>query len=228
MSEKKQYNITCPSCRFQQDVELYESINVGADPALKQMLMENRLNRVECVNCDQSFRIDTPLLYNDPANNVLIHWLPAVGGVTQEQILEDFDQSMTELDKLLPADMVPPRVRLVFTRVELVELIFIIEAGMNERVVEYIKYSIYTRNAAKVSPEKFRLLLSVHDSTEEELCFAMQDVETQELSDLLRYGRPAYESLVEMYDSNAEEFFEMFPGPYVNARQLLLEESDEV
>ncbi|MCF7847276.1 MAG: CpXC domain-containing protein [Kiritimatiellales bacterium] len=228
MSTKKRYNITCPACGHAQDVELYESVKATDNSGLRQAIMENRLNRVECEDCGDSFRVDMPLLYNDPVNNVLIHWMPALDEAAQVRILEEFDQTMEELNDALPADFTPPRVRLVFSRVELVEMIFMIEAGMNERVVEYVKYSIYTRNLSKIPPEKFRLLLNVHDSTDEELCFVMQDMETKELKDILRYGRAAYESLCEMFETSGEEFFEMFPGPYISAPRLLLDENESV
>jgi hypothetical protein len=227
MSKSKTYHIKCPSCGVQQDVELYESVNVGTDPDLKQALLENRLNRVDCIDCDASFRVDMPLLYSDPKHNILIHWIPETTELDKEQIIEDFDQSLEQINDMLPTDITTPSVRLVLTRVELIELVFMIEAKLNERVVEYIKYSIYTRNMEKVDPKQFRLLLNVQDSTDEELCFVMQDVESKELGNVLRYGRPAYDSMCELYNENSEEFFEMFPGPYLSARNLLLEDADE-
>ena len=227
MSRRKTFNIKCPSCGTPQDVELYEAINVSTEPALKQALLENKLNRVECTDCDSNFRVDMPMLYNDPKNHILIHWIPETAGLSKEQIIADFDQSLEQINAMLPPDVTAPRVRLVLTRVELVELIFLIEAGLNQRVVEYVKYSIYTRNMEKVDPHKFRLLLDVMDSTEEELCFVMQDVESQNLGSILRYGRSAYQSLYELYEENSEEFYEMFPGPCISARNLLLEDSEE-
>lgn len=224
----KIFNIKCPSCGVHQDVELYESVNVEVEPELKQDLLENRLNRVECIDCEASFRIDLPMLYSDLQHNILIHWIPETEDLTKEQIMEEFDQSMEQINEMLPPDISAPDVRLVLTRVELVELIYMIEANMNQRVVEYVKYSIHTRNIEKVTPEKVHLLLNVQDSTDEELCFVMQDVESKELGSILRYGRPAYTSMVELYGENQEEFIEMFPGPYISARNLLLEDSAPV
>ncbi len=223
----KTFNIKCPSCDTQQDVELYEAVNAGAEPELKQVLLENRLNRIDCTDCEASFRIDLPLLYSDLQHNILIHWIPETADLAKEQIIEEFDQSLEQINQMLPADIAAPNVRLVLTRVELVELIYIIEAGLNHRVVEYVKYSIHTRNMKKVDPKMFCLLLNVQDSTDDELCFVMQNIETQELGSVLRYARPAYESMVGLYDENPEEFLEMFPGPYISARNLLLEDSTE-
>jgi len=227
MSKRKTYNITCPSCGTQQEVELCESINVATEPELKQALLENRLNRVACTDCETSFRIDMPLLYSDPAHHILIHWIPETKTLTRQQIIDDFDESLEQINELLPVDIKAPSVRLVLTRVELVELVFMIEADLNQRVVEYVKYSIHTRNMEMVDPAKFRLLLNVQDSTEEEFLFAIQNIETQELGKMLRYGRAAYDSMCELYKESPDEFVEMFPGPCISARNLLLDDAED-
>ncbi len=227
MSISRSVNISCPSCGEKQEVHVYDAINVEVEPELKDSLMMNQLNRIECPDCELSFRIDLPLLYNDPQHQILIHWIPENEGASLEMILEEFDRSMEEMNEMLPPDAEMPVVRLVTSRVELVELIFLIEAGLNHRVVEYIKYSIYTRNMDSVDPKKFRLLLNVHDSTEEEFCFVKQDVESQHLGNMLRYGRSAYDSMIELFEETPEEFTDMFPGPCISARNLLLEEEED-
>lgn len=203
---------------------MYDSVNVAQEPELKTALFENRLHRVKCGDCDAEFRIDKPLLYHDADRNILIHWMPDVG-VTRDEILDEFDRSMEELRAALPEDMKQPRVRLVFDRVELVELIFLVEAGMDERVVEYIKYTVHTQNMKRLPPDKKQLLLNVQDSTADELLFAIRDLETMNLEDLLRYPREAYRNVCTMYRENPDEFMDLFPGPYINARATLLEES---
>lgn len=223
MSAQKTYPIRCPQCEHEQTVELYDSINVSQQPELKIALFENRLNRVQCEDCDASFRIDKPLLYHDPDRDILIHWMPD-NAISRDTILDDFDKSMEELRAALPAGMEPPRVRLVFERVELVELIFLVEASMEERVVEYIKYTVHSQNMKRLAPEKKQLLLNVQDSTADELLFAVRDVETSNLEEVLRYGRDAYRGVYKMYKDNPDEFIELFPGPYINARSALLEE----
>ncbi|QHI68323.1 CpXC domain-containing protein [Tichowtungia aerotolerans] len=226
MSAQKTYPIRCPQCGHKQNVELYDSINVAQQPELKKALFENRLNRVECSDCEASFRIDKPLLYHDSDRNILIHWMPDTG-VTRDEILDEFDKAMEELRNALPEGMEQPRVRLVFDRVELVELIFMMEAGMDERVVEYIKYTVHSQNMSRLPPEKKQLLLNVQDSTSDELLFAVQDVETLDLEEVLRYSREAYRNVCKMYKDGPEEFEELFPGPYINARSTLLEEGRE-
>jgi hypothetical protein len=225
MSAQKTYTIRCPQCGHTQNVELYDSIQVAQQPELKTALFENRLNRVTCGGCDASFRLDKPLLYHDADRNILIHWMPDTA-VSRDEILDEFDRSMEELRDALPEDMEPPRVRLVFDRVELVELIFIVEAGMDERVVEYIKYTVHMQNMKRLPPDKKQLLLNLQDSTADELLFAVRDLESAELEEILRYPREAYRSVRKMYQDNPDEFIELFPGPYINARTALLEEAE--
>jgi len=224
MSISRTVNITCPSCGMQQDVRLYDAIDVKNDPELKDALMQNQLNRIECVDCGASFRVDMPLLYNDPENKVLIHWIPETGDLGREQVLEDFDVAMEQMGEMLQDGESMPTVRLVLSRVELVELIFIIEAGMDQRAVEYVKYSIHTRNTESIDPHSYCLLLNVQDSTEEELHFVMYDVKEQKLGKELHYGRPAYHSICELCKEDPDEFQDMFPGPYISARNLLLDD----
>lgn len=226
MSARKTYNICCPRCGNTQNVELYDSISVAQEPELKEALFENRLNRVQCEACQATFRIDKPLLYHDADRNILIHWMPD-NGITRDQILDEFDKSMAELRNAVPEGTEYPRVRLVFDRVELVELIFIMEAGMEERVIEHIKYTIYSQNMGRVPPDKKQLLLNVQDSTADELLFAVRNLETAELEEIIRYSRDAYRGVQKMYRDRPDEFLELFPGPYINARSLLIEEADD-
>src|SRR6056297_3417309 len=113
MSAQKTYPIRCPQCEHTQNVKLYDSVTVAQEPELKTALFENRLNRVQCEDCDAEFRIDKPLLYHDADRNILIHWMPDTA-VSRDEILDEFDKSMEELRSALPDDIEPPRVRLVF------------------------------------------------------------------------------------------------------------------
>ena len=228
MSIKRSVNIACPTCGLTQDITLVEVLNAQTDPDLKEALMHNQLNRVNCADCDFDFRVDLPMLYTYAKAELMIHWVPENETTTREQILEEFEEAIERMNAEAGEELPMPNVRLVMSRVELVELIYLVESGMNQRVVEYVKYSIYTRNREKLNPESNRLLLNVEDSTEDELLFVVQDVEDKQLGQVLRYGRSAYTSLLELFKEDSEEFMEMFPGPCISARDLLLEESDEL
>jgi hypothetical protein len=116
----------------------------------------------------------------------------------------------------------PLRLHLVLTRAELVERIFLIEAGFDERVIEYIKYMVFSNNASRLDPTAKRLLFNAQDSTAETLCFVVQDIATRKLEGVLQYDRAAAKELEAMFAGNpSQPLSELFPGPIVSARRLM-------
>src|SRR5690606_40910704 len=108
------------------------------------------------------------------------------------------------------------------------ERIFVREADLDPRVIEYVKYLIYTQNLDKFMPENSALLLNGQECNEENLCFVVQDIETRKLESLLHYKRETYEDLVELLvqDGELSLIHQLFPGPYSSARAYLIQ--DEV
>jgi hypothetical protein len=135
---------------------------------------------------------------------------------------------LEELRAIVPEGNDFPDVDLVISRVELVERVFSREADLNPRVLEYVKYLIYTQNLDQFMPEEKILLLNVQDCTEEHLSFVVQDAETRKLETMLQYSREAYDSLLELHEQDREHSLvaQLFPGPYMSARAYLIE--DEV
>ena len=205
---------------------LYDSVSVQTDPELKDALLGNQLNAVECTGCQFSFRVDKSLLYNDAGNRFMVNLIPASLDSTAEAC-ERFSEWINELTSTLPANIEAPDVHLVFNRAELVERIFMLEAGLNERIIEYVKHIIYSRNTDQLDPTRKALLFDEQDSTDENLCFVVQDLESQRLEGVLQYSRQAYQGLCEMFDRDDQtpSLMELFPGPYVSARALLAEET---
>ncbi len=221
---KQTYPIQCPQCGAEQEAELYDAINVTEAPLLREALMNNTLNQVECPHCGFAFRVDKRLLYHDPERGLMIYWFPGQESSYQTNKTE-FLTAISALNAALPDEFDPPTVHLVFSRVELVERIFLLEAGLDERVIEYIKHMMYTRNLEKLDPQAKAILFNAQDSNERALCFVIQDLDTQQLEGVLEFDREAYEGLVAMFDEDEKTstLWDLFPGPYISARSLLLE-----
>ena len=209
-------------------MQLYESINVQTSPELKKKLMANQMNTVTCKQCALTFWVDKPLLYHDPVRHFMIYQIP-MGENAVENGERQFTESLGRLSGLMPKDIQAPDVSLVFSRTELVERIFLRDAGLNERIIEYIKYMIYIRNMGKVDPVKKILLFDVEDSTPEALCFVVQDAQSKKLETVLHYNRKTYTALCETFDKDDQTptLLELFPGPYISARRLLLKEKSK-
>lgn len=223
MSQRTPYSIACPRCGVPIAAQLFESVNIAEDPVLRADLIEDRLNRVACPACAFEYRIDKPLLYHDPDHALLVWWMPE-GRAAPEQTAARVADMQDRLRDALPGDAPAPELHLVFDRVELIERIFLVEAGLDPRLIEYVKYLMYSRNAARLDPSKTRLLYNAQDSTAEVLCFVVQDLESMKLKSVLHYRRDAFDSVREMFDgARAEGLRELFPGPYISARALALE-----
>jgi hypothetical protein len=195
------------------------------DPSLRDQLMANKINEVVCTSCAFSFRVDKPLLYTDPDRQLLIYWIPA--SEAQYDSGEDqFNEFMRNMLGLLPPDVRAPEVQLVFTRTELIERIYMVEAGLNPRLVEYIKFKIYAQNNRRVTPLEKAILFNAEDSTEENLVFVVQDIASRKFEAVLQYPRETYEALEEMFSETEKsiDLMELLPGPYLSARRLFLDD----
>ena len=225
MSEKTTYRIACPQCRHEQSVELYESVNVTTDPELRGELLENRLNIVACGGCKLNFRVDKQLVYSDPGRKFIVFLFPAEGDAC-EKGEDQFLAGIADITRALPDDVPAPSLNLVFNRTELVERIFMKEAGLDERIIEYIKYTMYTRNAHKLDPAAKALLFNANDSNETTLCFVAQDLKTRKFEAVLSYDRKGYDALETTFSDEEKAFdlLELFPGPHISARHNLLRE----
>lgn len=226
MSERKPYEIKCPKCGEKQQVALYESLNVRKEPELRDLLMANKINEVSCA-CGFAFRVDKPLIYIDQDHELLIFLIPA--SEKQYDLGEDqFNEFIRNMLALLPADFRAPEVQLVFNRTELVERIFLTEAGLNPRIVEYIKHKIYTQNGQRIPPESKAILFNAQDSNEENLCFIVQDLATRKFEAVLHYARETYNALDDMFcdGEKSADLMELFPGPYISARREFLRDPE--
>lgn len=223
MSRRAHHNIACPQCRSAQSVELYDSINTAEDPGLREDLMANRLNVVTCAACGFRFRVDKPLLYHDSARGFLI-WLQPAAEDAADAVEREFRDTSLRVQRALPDGAPAPALHLVLDRVELVERIFLLEAGLDARLIEYVKHAIYTKNLARLDPARKRLLFNAQDSDAERLVFVVQDAGTRRLETVIHYRREAYNALAEMFDDDAQtaQLLDLFPGPYISARRLLL------
>jgi hypothetical protein len=229
MSQKRKHEIACPLCGREQEVELWDSINVDSEPELREALLLNRVNRVECAGCRKSFRIDKPLVYQDREQDIFIHFDPLVGSRTLVDVEKSFQTAMEEMNRLLPKDVPPPETHLVVEWPELIERVFLLEEGLDARLVEHVKYMMFQQNEDKLPAARKGLLFDAQDSTDDQLCFVVQDRATKKLEAVLNFARADYEALLNVFDSDDQMALleEQFPGPYLNGRLRYLQDVAE-
>ena len=229
MPNTSQHRIACPFCGQLQDVELWDVLDIDEDPGLRTQLLSGRINRVDCPGCGKGFRVDKPVVYRHRSEDILIHCDPVTGSRTLADVEAGFSAGVAELERLLPPDVEPPDVHLVIDWSELVERIFLLEEGLDARLIEHVKYMMYQQNPDRLPADRKILRFNAQDSTDEQLCFVVQDAGTRKLEAVLHFARADYEALVNVFDSGEQLALleEQFPGPYLNGRLRFLQDQAE-
>ena len=94
MSVQTREIVQCPECKYEQEMEVYRSINTGLDPNLRRELFEGAVNRFTCESCGHQSALAIPLLYNDPQRQFCVHYYP-LQMVKSEQFLAQFNRDAT-------------------------------------------------------------------------------------------------------------------------------------
>ncbi len=126
MSLSEEQPITCPGCNATSTARIQRSVNVTADPALKEQLLTGRLFTFACPSCGRTSRVVHPeLVYHDVRRGHLI----------QMDALGKFDAAaLRGLESSLPAVT-----RVVHDSNALLEKVKIFDAELDDRVVEVLK-----------------------------------------------------------------------------------------
>jgi hypothetical protein len=129
--------VTCPGCGLETGTEVYDSLNVSLNPALKERLLSGSLIKWQCEVCGEQRLNGFPLLYHDMNQGVLIQWMHSNYAPTQHELAAALPPR-AECDSFLA--MNPEYCfRVVREFDELVEKIRIFDAGFDDRAVEWMK-----------------------------------------------------------------------------------------
>lgn len=109
----------CSKCGAEFSAPDFRSINVARDPSLKERVKDGSLFVVKCPSCGTAALIPEPVLYHDPAQQLLIAYTTA--GLSSEG-LEGYT------------------CRLVGSIGEFIEKVKIFDAGLDDIALELLKY----------------------------------------------------------------------------------------
>ncbi len=99
MSQVVRTQLSCPRCGQSFPAIIEQIIDVGRDPQAKARFLSGRVNMMTCPNCGSSFAVGTPILYHDPAKELLIIYVPMELNVSteeRERIIGDMTRRVTE------------------------------------------------------------------------------------------------------------------------------------
>jgi hypothetical protein len=193
--------------------------------ALRQ-LFKGTLNRVTCSACGAGFVLDVPILYRDDAGRFLVYFLT----VQDSEQRRELEQQMRDLTQRVfgsEQGLTPPTCRLVTDRSALVEKIALHERGLDDRVVEYVKYQMFNNpnEEHRLDPIRDRLLYDFSsEAGTEVLAFIVFDRESGRPRAGAHLPMEIYQEVSEAFTTSLgmrDELQALFPGYEVAADSLL-------
>ena len=128
MSIRNSKSIQCPGCGHTQDFGIWPSLNVTLDPEEKERLLNGELTRFVCARCQSSREVRYPMLYHDMDRRLMVHSASPGKDIAG---LEMFAKLMSTY-----------QLRSVANHNELLEKVWIAEAGFDDRAMELFKLTV--------------------------------------------------------------------------------------
>jgi hypothetical protein len=213
--------VSCPKCGTAQTAAVATVITPD-DESLVQ-LFQGKLNQLVCEQCGTVFGVETPLLFRDDDQHVLIYYLP----LGEKSEWQEAEKQMIGLTEKVFADAEfeeMPTCRLTLTHRRFIEKIAIHIHGLDDRLVEYVKYQLYNRPEQPVDAGCYDLFYDFSPQEENILAFIIFDRDTARPQAVTHIGRDLYDELEEAFLQDAalqQELHALFPGCYVSVERIL-------
>ncbi len=103
MSLQTLKEIKC-ACGDTFETEIYQSVSVGEDPELKDLILGGEFNMVECPHCHQVIYAENFVLYHDHAQELMAFVYPYAMKENQGPMAEQMKATFSELQSKLADD----------------------------------------------------------------------------------------------------------------------------
>lgn len=143
MSKIEKRTLTCPKCGKQGEQIVWDSINVDLNPDAKERIFSDEIFNWTCPHCGLKAVAPFTTLYHDMKRKVMIYYFPRRSddntGISQHK------------GRLHP--MAGYTCRSVYDLYDFKEKISVLEAGLDDRALEFMKYIFLHRNRPENLPE---------------------------------------------------------------------------
>ncbi len=102
MSTMKSQLMRCPICGAEQELTVYECVNVTLNPELRDELFKRRINVFSCRSCGKDSAVKAPMLYHDMKREYCVQFYPPQS-MGDPGVLGRFESSGTLKPEGLPA-----------------------------------------------------------------------------------------------------------------------------
>lgn len=132
----------CNNCNTEQEINIFPYINFNKNPDYYEIVKNLSIFNVECENCHNNVLIKYDAMYLNEDKKYLIYILSDINMINsfRHQIRYIVESSLNTDDKYNFDEFTS---RLVFNFNELIEKLSIFELGLNDKIIEILKYSLY-------------------------------------------------------------------------------------
>jgi len=96
--------VKCQQCGRSFTAEITTIVDVGDDPSLKERLLRGEINRAVCPACGAGGLLSTPLVYHDPAKELLLTYMPPEMGLSSADQERFLGRLVTTVMNALPPE----------------------------------------------------------------------------------------------------------------------------
>lgn len=151
MSMERMEQVTCPHCGKQGTMQVWQSVNTAVDPETRELVRSGELFAYKCPSCGAVTNVNYGFLYHQMEDQLMIYY------VTDEEscasVAEMFSGQDERMGRLMDKSGVDGYLmRIVLSQNALREKLFIFDRGLDDRVVEILKY-LYISLLEKKHPE---------------------------------------------------------------------------
>ena len=131
MSKHHYETITCPECGKESQFLVWESINTVIDPDMKTKVRSGEAFRWHCPSCDAESDVEYACLYHQMEDHVMIYFVPGDATKAVEFMQMEGDPMFSVMKEYTK--------RVVTTRNQFREKLLIIDASLDDRIIELMK-----------------------------------------------------------------------------------------
>jgi len=144
MSSFKEHEISCPKCGAHGKFTAWDSVNVDLMPNVKEKAMSGELFRWTCPECGESFTVPYPMLYHDMEKQIMVYHLLQRRNESDSMIINTLGRGGLMANYTL---------RSTYCIDDFREKIAQLDSGLDDRVIEFLKYYLIHHDQSKTVPE---------------------------------------------------------------------------
>ncbi len=193
MSQSSMSEITCPACGSKHEFKVWDSINTKQDLELKEAVRTGDAFRYTCPDCGATALLNYNFLYHQMEDKYMV--FVSVEGDAWNQMMSILSARQKDLPDYT--------MRIVRSYNDFREKLMILDAGLDDRVVEIIKSSVW-HNVEETYADKGidEILFAMNDDGEHGFLFRSKDkmIASMEFDmDLYKVVKNAAESRLDFY-----------------------------